>query len=102
MHPYETLAIIVLALSTASPAFSAPVRYVAFISTPRETLSEKCYHRSRENQQQAGAISNNGDTNRDAPEPILYRGRSLNLVKPPPSIEDILDQALDSLRHNSK
>ena len=101
MHSYATLAIIIIALSTAFPAFSAPVGYVACISAPREALSEKCYHHSRENQQQAGAISNNGDTSLDTPEPILYRGRSLNLGKPLPTIKDVLlNQAL--LRHNSK
>ena len=55
MHSYETLAVLVLALSTASPAFSAPVRYAPHFSTPRAALSDKCYHPSREGQQQARA-----------------------------------------------
>ena len=54
MPSYETLAVIVLALS-ATPAFSAPVVYVLRISSPRAALSDECYHRPRDNQQQARA-----------------------------------------------
>jgi hypothetical protein len=60
MHSYETLAVIVLALSTATPAFSAPVRYAPRISTPWTALSDKCYHPSRENQQQVRASLGSG------------------------------------------
>ena len=36
MYSYKTLAIIVLALSTAFPAFSAPIGYGLYVSTPKE------------------------------------------------------------------
>ena len=38
MHSYETLAVIVLALSAATPAFSAPVLYALRISSPGYTF----------------------------------------------------------------
>ena len=54
MPSYETLAVIVLALS-ATPAFSAPVVYVLRISSPKAALSDECYHPPRDNQQLARA-----------------------------------------------
>ena len=55
MHSYEALAILALALSTASPVLSAPVRYAPHSSTPGEAFSDQCYYSSRGSQQQARA-----------------------------------------------
>ena len=41
MHSYQTLAVLALAVSTASPAISAPVqRYAPCFSTPRAVLAD--------------------------------------------------------------
>jgi hypothetical protein len=53
MHSYETLAILILALSAAFPAISAPVRYAPVFS-PGMARFDGCYL-YRENQQQARA-----------------------------------------------
>ena len=43
MHSYETLVLLALALSTAFPALSAPVRYAPRSSTSGTTFSDECY-----------------------------------------------------------
>ncbi len=53
MHSYETLALLALAVSTASPALSAPVQYASCSSTLGTTLADNPL---RESQQQARAI----------------------------------------------
>ena len=55
MHSYKTLAVLALAVSTASPAFAAPVVYAPYFSTLGTALADERYHRSRDGQQQARA-----------------------------------------------
>jgi hypothetical protein len=55
MHSYETLVLLALALSTAFPVLSAPVRYASHSSTPGGAFSHECYYSSRGSQQQARA-----------------------------------------------
>ena len=40
LHSYQTLAVLALAVSTASPAISAPIRYAPCFSTLRTVLSD--------------------------------------------------------------
>ena len=40
MHSYQTLAILALAVSTASPAISAPVQYAHFFSSLGTVLAD--------------------------------------------------------------
>jgi hypothetical protein len=88
MHSYLTLAVLALAVSTASPALSAPVLYARFFSTLRAALADEGYPPSRESQELARA---NVDAPASGIASILKTiGTGAGLGALPVALEDLL------------
>jgi hypothetical protein len=87
MHSYQTLAVLALAVSTASPALSAPILYASYFSTLRTDLADEGYP-PRESQELARA---NVDAPTSGITSILKTiGTGVGLGALPVALEDFL------------